>query len=273
MTIIQSFGRMFSRRWIIATILVVIAMGVMIRLGIWQLDRLEGRRAFNARVLAQTSQPPLILDGQPVAGDLSAMEYRQVSVTGEYDHAHQITLRNQYWGNEWGVHLVTPLHISGSQETILVDRGWIPAEDYQSGDWSQFDEPGIQEVTGIIRAAQSKADYGKRSDPTPVPGGAMLQSWNFVNIAAIQQQIPYSILPAYIQQAPDASWTSLPYRTQPDIEISEGPHLGYAIQWFTFAAVLGLGYPFFIRRQEAKGKSQDEQAIEAHHSNPEAKVV
>jgi hypothetical protein len=26
--------------------------------------------------------------------------------------------------------------------------------------------------------------------------------------------------------------------------------MGYAIQWFTFATILGLGYPFFIRKQE-----------------------
>ena len=42
--------KMFSRKWILATLLVLAAMGVMIRLGIWQLDRLEKRRAFNARV-------------------------------------------------------------------------------------------------------------------------------------------------------------------------------------------------------------------------------
>ena len=49
-----SLMRLFSRRWIFATILVLIAMGVMVRLGIWQLNRLEQRRAFNERVLAQT---------------------------------------------------------------------------------------------------------------------------------------------------------------------------------------------------------------------------
>jgi surfeit locus 1 family protein len=54
----------------------------------------------------------------------------------------------------------------------------------------------------------------------------------------------------YVQQAPDESWSNLPNRTQPDIEITEGPHMGYAIQWFGFAALLGFGYPFFLRRQE-----------------------
>jgi surfeit locus 1 family protein len=245
--------RMLSRRWILATLLVIAAMGVMIRLGIWQLDRLEQRRLFNARVLAQTSQPPLLLEREAVQADLGSMEYRQVEVTGEYDHAGQIALRNQYWGNQWGVHLVTPLRIADSQAVILVDRGWIPADDFERGDWSAYDEPGLVQVSGVIRAAQSKADFGSRSDPTPAPGAPAIKAWNFVNVEAIQAQTPYPLLGAYIQQAPDPAWTGLPYRSQPDIEISEGPHLGYAVQWFSFAAVLGLGYPFFIRRQEKRG--------------------
>jgi surfeit locus 1 family protein len=243
---------MFSRRWIFTTVLVVAAMGVMIRLGIWQLDRLEQRRAFNARVLAQTSQPTLVLEGQALEADLGSMEYREAVVTGEYDHAHEIALRNQYWGNQWGVHLVTPLRISEGDAVILVDRGWIPAEAFKSGDWSQFNEPGVVTVSGMIRASQSKADFGSRSDPTPAPGETALEAWNFVNVAGIQEQTPYPLLPAYIQQAPDPTWTGMPYRTQPEIEISEGPHMGYAIQWFSFAAVLGFGYPFFIRRQERR---------------------
>ena len=99
-----------------------------------------------------------------------------------------------------------------------------------------------------------KADFGSRSDPTPAPGDAPLTAWNFVNVEALQNQISYKLMSAYIQQAPDLSHTNLPYRTQPDVEISEGPHMGYAIQWFTFATVLVLGYPFFIRWQEENRK-------------------
>ena len=79
--------RIFSRRWILTTLLVIAAMGVLARLGVWQLDRLEQRRAFNARVQAQIDQPQLELSGPALEADLANMEYRQVSVTGEYDHS------------------------------------------------------------------------------------------------------------------------------------------------------------------------------------------
>lgn len=244
--------QMFSRRWILATILVVIGVAVNVRLGIWQLDRLAQRRAFNARVLAQINQPVLKLDGPALNEDLSGMEYRKVVVIGDYDHSHEVALRNQAWENQVGVHLLTPLHVEGSNAYVLVDRGWVPDSDYVYDGWDQYAEPGKVEVMGVIRASQSKPDFGRRSDPTPVPGGESLKAWYFANVEAISQQVPYTLLPIYVQQAPAPSWTGLPYRTQPDLELSEGPHMGYAIQWFTFGAILGLGYPFFIRRQERR---------------------
>ena len=62
--------RMLSRKWLVATILVIAAMAVLIRLGIWQLDRLQARRAFNARVTAQISQPLLELTSNSLNSDL-----------------------------------------------------------------------------------------------------------------------------------------------------------------------------------------------------------
>lgn len=244
--------RLFSRRWFLTTLLVICAVAVLVRLGIWQLDRLEARRSFNTRVTAQVNAPQLNLNQDPSIPGLDGMEYRKVQVIGEYDHSNQIALRNQYWENQWGVHLVTPLKIQGSQETILVDRGWIPAEQYQSGEWSVFDEPGQVTVTGILRKSQDRADFGSRRDPDKQPGEQSQHSWNFVNIERLSTIMELSLMPAYIQQAPDPTWTSLPYRYQPTLDLTEGPHFGYALQWFTFAAILGMGYPFFIQRQERR---------------------
>jgi surfeit locus 1 family protein len=251
----STLKRMFSRRWLLATLLVLAGMALCVRLGIWQLDRLEKRRAFNTRVQAQIGQPTLTLAGEALNEDLYNMEYRPVQVTGTYDFSQQVALINQSYGNEWGVHLVTPLIISGTvigapEQAILIDRGWIPHQDYQSGDWSKFDEPGTVVVEGVLRRPQMKAEIGGRTDPTPAPGEAPRAAWNFVNLEQIGKQVAYPLVGAYIQQAPDPAWTGLPYRTQPEIEITEGPHLSYALQWFSFAILLGLGYPFFIRRQE-----------------------
>ncbi len=240
---------MFSRRWLPLTIIAIIAIAGTVRLGIWQLDRLEQRRAFNSRVTAQLEQPELLIDGDALDEDLHSMEYREVLVRGIYDHDQEIALRNQHWSNQWGVHLVTPLRINNSDFAVLVDRGWIPAEEFDSGDWSRFSEPGMVEVQGVIRRSKEKADFGSRSDPVPAGSEQRLTAWNFVNIDSISKQVDYPLLPVYVQQAPDETWTGLPYRSEPDLEITEGPHMGYAIQWFTFAVIIAVGYPILVQRR------------------------
>ncbi len=244
---------MITRRWIFATFIVIIAMAVMVRLGIWQLDRLEQRRSFNARVSAQLAQPTLILDQSTMDLDLGDMEYRSVVVRGEYDFSHEVALRNQARGNRIGVNLLTPLKISGTDTYILVNRGWVPIENFQYEDWSTYAETGLVEARGMLRASQDKPDYGRRTDPIPLPGEEPLRVWNFANTAQIAKQVPFELQPtAYVQQAPDEAWKDLPYRALPQLELTEGPHFGYALQWFTFAIILGIGYPIFIYRRMNK---------------------
>jgi surfeit locus 1 family protein len=239
--------KFFSRRWWFATLLVIAATLVMVRLGIWQLDRLEQRRAFNAQVESARAQTMLYLD-QGVPNDINGMEWRAVQMTGEYDFANQVAVRNQYYGSEYGYHLLTPLLSQGT--AVLVDRGWIPAEGNSTpADWRAYDEPGVVTVTGQIRLGQAKPALGGVADALPADGGP-LAVWNNADVEKIVLQMPYSVLTVYIQPAADPADTTAPIPYQPELELTEGPHFGYAMQWFTFATILLLGYPFFIRKQE-----------------------
>lgn len=254
------FPHMLSRRWILTTLLVIAACGVMVRLGIWQLDRLEKRRAFNTRVLEQQAAPQFELDQATFDLDLYEMEYRAVRVQGVYDHSQEVVLRNQVHDRRPGYRLLTPLHIEGTGATILVDRGFVPSEEYTPGDWETYATDGSVDVYGVIRRAQSAPDFGSRSDPTPQPG-ERLSVWNLANVAQMARQMPYDLLPVYVQETPRDGDTpengTYPMPLAPELELTEGPHLGYAIQWFLFASVLGIGYPFFIRNETQRHGSEE----------------
>lgn len=242
--------KLFTRRWILATLLAILAMVVLVRLGFWQLDRLHQRREMNAKVINQINQPALNLSGQALEDELTSMEYRKVVVEGVYDPSDQVVLINQVYNDLYGASLFTPLRILNSDKVILVDRGWIPGNQAISGSWSQYDEPGLVKVSGVIRLPQSKPDIGHITDPTPVPGGERIKTWNLANLSQMAQQMPSPLMGIYIQESPDPSWTQLPYRTEPELDLTDGPHLGYALQWFTFAAILAVGYPLYVQREE-----------------------
>lgn len=250
----MSLPRLFGRKWILATVLVITGAALCARLGIWQLDRLKQRRAFNAHVYAVRAMQPLDLTAGPAPEDIEDMEYRAVQASGTYDFAHQVAIRNQSYNDQYGYHLLTPLILTGCG-AVLVDRGWIPADGNSTpSDWRKYDGPAQVSVNGIVRLSQNTPAFGGAADPTLTPGQTQLDLWVYVNVQRIGQQVPYPLLPVYIQQNPDPSRTDPPIPFQEDLDLSEGPHQGYAIQWFTFAGLLLVGYPFFVRKQENSKK-------------------
>ena len=237
---------MFSKKWFFTTILVFIGTAVCIRLGIWQFDRLEQRRAFNTQVESMRAEEPLNLNNE-IPSDIDSMEWRAVTVTGEYDFGNQLALRNQYYENEYGYHLITPLLFNGT--VVLVNRGWIPAEGNSAPqDWRVYDEAGEITVTGQIRLGQGKLVFGGVADAMPI-NGTKLEVWNNLDVQKMSMQFSYPILNIFIQPNVVENDSTPPIPFQPEIELTEGSHFGYAVQWFVFATILFLGYPFYLRKQ------------------------
>jgi surfeit locus 1 family protein len=86
-------------------------------------------------------------------------------------------------------------------------------------------------------------------DPPLAAGQTRLDFWNIVNLERMAKQMPGRLLPVFVQPNPEPARSVPPYPYQPSIDISDGPHFGYAMQWFTFALLLFFGYPFFLRQQ------------------------
>jgi surfeit locus 1 family protein len=239
-------------RWLWLTLAVIALDLLFLRLGVWQLQRLSERRVANARIVARTEQPALSLTDAPL--DPAEADLRRAVVAGIYDPAHEIVLRNRTYNELPGVHVLTPLRIAGSDAAVLVDRGWIPYDD-AAPDRRKVFAPlaGPVEVHGVLRAAQQRVSSLSPADVTP-PGGATLDAWHRVDLSRIQAQMPYPLLPVFLEEepgSPSVSSTGFP-RPLPNIALSEGTHLGYAIQWFAFAAILAGGYIILCRSRLVK---------------------
>jgi surfeit locus 1 family protein len=252
--------KMFSRAWILTTLLVIAGTALCVRLGIWQLDRLAQRRAHNNQVFAMHAMPALDLNLE-VPKDIAGMEWRTVQVTGEYDLTQQFALRNQTHGEEYGFHLITPLIFDSSTGSgqaggaILVDRGFIPADGNDSpANWSRYDERGAVTVKGQIRLGD---DVEIGGNPEAAHGGQdQLRFFNSIDVEKISAQLSYPVLPVFIQPNEDEADVAPPIPYQPELDLTEGSHFGYALQWFTFASILFFGYPFYLRKQlDAESKA------------------
>ena len=241
---------MFSRKWILPTLIVFAGTALCARLGIWQLDRLDQRRTTNAHFESVRAMPTLELAGATTE-DLTAQEYRAVTARGVYDFEHQVALRNRDHAGVLGYHLLTPL-VLGDGTAVLVERGFIPAEGNAApADWRKYDQPGEVAVSGILHLGQTEPGFGAATDPALAPGQTRLDFWIIVNLERIAEQLPYPLLPVFIQPDMDPNDEEPPIAYQYQYEVTEGPHLGYAGQRFTFAALLFFGYPlFYLPRQD-----------------------
>jgi surfeit locus 1 family protein len=240
--------QLFSRRWLSGTLLVLFAMILFARLGIWQLDRLDERRAQNEQLRSVLDSAPLDL-AQPLPQGEEALENRLATVTGRYDFAQERLVLLQSWQGRAGVMVVTPLLIEGLDNTaVLVNRGWVPQAEYEAGELDKYQKDrGVVQVAGYLALSQPR----RGDSPVVAP-----QEVYRVDLAAMRAALPYELLPVYLVESPaEAVELEPPLHPEREVDLSEGPHESYAWQWFIFCVLTGALYLVFVRRSERERPS------------------
>lgn len=222
------------------TVFVALAVGVaivFIRLGFWQLDRLAQRRQRNRIAEARLAEPPALLTSLPAD---SSSRLRRAFVSGTPDYDHELVLAPRSHEGSPGVHLVTPVRIAGRDTAVLVNRGWVYAPDGMTVDPTRWHERATS-FTGYAEIADHGENVVLREKPLVLRQLA---------VAAAARVVPYPVSPLYlIATVPDSATPAMerPARLPPPT-IDEGPHLGYAIQWFSFAAIALIGATVVVLR-------------------------
>ena len=203
---------------------------VFIRLGVWQVSRLRERRALNHIAEAARALPLIHLDdpGSASTARDDQMNNRRVTVTGRYDHAADVVIRGQSEGGVPGVRIVTPFRPLRGDTAILVQRGYVTSADARRVDLAPIREEGVRTVTGI---AITLPDTGVRGEPFEQDDQL---TWRRVDLPALRSRLPYPLRGWLILQTPDSLLPAWPRRDAAPI-LDDGPHLSYAIQWFSFA--------------------------------------
>ncbi len=118
-----------------------------------------------------------------------------------------------------GVHVIVPLRIAGSDAAVLVDRGWIPYEMSNPEQRKVFqDATGAVEVHGILRRSQPRRSSLSPADPPLGPERPRLDAWYRVEVPRIQEQVPYRLLPVFLEEETGGR------RTRPTLPPSRSRH-------------------------------------------------
>lgn len=211
---------------------------VCVRLGIWQLDRLHGRREINAAIREGLALPARPLDDLLAEHPADSLGFRQVTVTGTYDTEDELILYGRSLDGENGNHVLTPLRPSDGGPLVIVDRGWVPFEADTPPVPEAAPPAGEVTVTGALF-------------PPDASGGEPLDSPTVsrVDLAQIAATLGEDVLPMYVLLADQQpSQPGVLPEPAPLPELTEGPHMSYALQWFAFATIAVVGLVVLVRR-------------------------
>jgi cytochrome oxidase assembly protein ShyY1 len=235
------YGFLLRPKWIAFHVLVLVSALLMIRLGFWQLERLEERKEFNSTVTERIDQPPVPFDEllDEVASDPKSVEWRQVTLAGTW-LPDQVVWFNRSQEGIAGDNVLTA--ITHDDSTVIVNRGFVPL-----GSALPPASSGDVEVLGRVRVPQAR-QLGELTDSTEGPVTEVRR----VDLELLDQQIPGDLAPVYVDLI-----GSVPNVTAddpvpvPPPALDEGPHLSYAVQWFIFAGAVVLGWVLAVRRSIA----------------------
>ncbi|HEX5365578.1 MAG TPA: SURF1 family protein [Acidimicrobiales bacterium] len=237
--------------WILSHLLVVLLVVAMVNLGLWQLRRLDERRDRNDLIESRLEQPVRPVGEVLAVGDTGSVDdarFRQVSAIGRYDGGDTVVVRNRSQDGVAGAWLVSPLTLPDGRR-VGVLRGFVPLD----GDGDPVTAPvpaGVVTVHGpVVDPGSFDGTAPRDLDPLLSRGGTL------PGLVLAEESDPPE--PA---AAPSTGATPRSIMPVPPPELSEGPHLGYAAQWFIFSTIAVLGYPLVLRHVVARrGKEVDDQ--------------
>lgn len=234
----------YWKRWVGLVIFAVVLVTAFVRLGQWQLDRRDQKRERNAVIVAQQRAPVASFD-EAFAGRITPdKQYRRVSVQGTFDATHQLQVRYRTNNGAMGYEVVAPLRTT-SGKWLLVDRGFgerqamgaLPAA-------SSLPAPptGVVTVEGYVLADEP----GSANAVDPVDGSTRL-----INPPAIAAWSKLPLVDGYLSATsirPPQEGNLVPVALP---ELTEGPHMSYAMQWFSFA-IIGVVGTFILIGKDAR---------------------
>ena len=235
----------------VATI-VLVALGIS--LAQWQTRRAEQKLQIEAQLIARSTLPELPLGASIVVPD--QVEFRRVTVRGEFLHQWPVYLDNRPQNGRPGFYVVMPFRIAGTSTSVLVQRGWIPLNRADRNQLMPYPTPaGEVTISGVARRHASRVM--QFAGAAPLTPGAIVQNLQTDELARAAH---LTLQPILIEQTTRAN-------DPPDGLIRDWPkpssgvdqHRGYAFQWyslalmaFIFFVVTGIRRPGDIKQDESK---------------------
>jgi surfeit locus 1 family protein len=230
-----------------ATLVFLIGVGILIGLGVWQLQRKAWKENLIATLIAQLAKPPTDLPPRRQWADLKPQghEYRRVAFPAEFLPGQDALVYTAGSAFRPDVHgagywVLAPARLAGGS-IVIINRGFVPLEKKAAAGGGV--PHGLTDIVGVMRWPEKSSPYTPAADVK----GNVWYARDIKAIAAAKQWPNHA--PFYVEMESPAPPGGLPKPGRLVVNLPD-PHLQYAITWFGIALVLtGFYVAFLIRRR------------------------
>jgi surfeit locus 1 family protein len=221
------------RRNRILLIALLAAASLFVGLGVWQIERRTEKLALIAAVDRRAKMSPVAAPGPADWSEISFKTdaYRHVRIHGTFLHDRETLVQAAtelgpgYW-------VMTPLSTDAGW-TVLVNRGFVPAEDRDRAIRRAGEVREAATVTGLLRTTEAGGGFLHSNDPRA-------DRWYGRDVAAIGRARHLDALAPYFIDEGPGSHAGQPVGGLTVISFPNN-HLQYALTWFALATLSGFG--------------------------------
>ena len=201
----------------------------------WQFQRGIDRHQRNSNIESALSKPTMNLED--ISSDYDSVEWRSVTASGTLDSTNQILLKNRYFEGVYGYEVLTRMKLEDGRN-LWLDRGWVKAgKDAKTAPEITPVPDGTVSITARLRLDRSLPQGSFFA--LPASGAGMISKLNAQS--GLESEGFYLDL---INGSDPRLKPEVPAQVP---ELSDGPHLAYALQWIFFAGLIVYGR-ILIRR-------------------------
>ena len=241
----MKIGKKIFKPSLIPTIVFLLILPVLLKLGFWQLERAEEKRNLIELFKQQNELGPLSLMGKLKKDTI--LNYRLAQVSGRYNSKKLIFIDNKIYQGKTGVYVLTPFKLKNSEYSVLVNRGWVPMGFDRSLLPKVKTPQGELKLNGKIKIITEKPfTVGNQFQSNE--GWPALMQW--INIEEIEKKSALKLLP-YIFLLNDKEQSGFVRNWKPVVMQPE-KSTSYAVQWFALALALTIIYIVVNLKEESE---------------------
>ncbi len=228
--------RVFAPK-LVPTLVFLVLLPVLLRLGVWQLDRAQEKRDIQTNLMLKSQQEAISLQQ---ALSQENPDQAAVVILGQAVSQQFLVIDNQKQGKRLGYEILALFQPEDSKQPVLVSRGWLPRKDFYEKvpEIPEFSDSIIKGNLYFSKGANQVVANNAQWEQ--FDNAHLIGQFDMQTVAEKVRQMGYHIAPFVVRQQPELN--SIFVREWPLLASPPQKHTAYALQWFAMALALCIIY-------------------------------